>query len=108
MKIRNGFVSNSSSSSFVVRERQKKEAEEKGLRLIAVKDILALLKIIKDAEQKISEEEMDFIISHCGYSYTNDMIEDLEKIKDGYLSAPFDRDRAYESGIDYPVFEGDL
>jgi hypothetical protein len=108
MKSRIGFVSNSSSSSFIVSKSEKKAAEGYGLQLVAVKDILSILRGFKAAEAKLRELDMEFIVGYSGYDYFTDRIEDLEKVEDCYLSAPFDRDRAYELGINYTVFEGDL
>ena len=98
MKTRYGFVSNSSSTSFYVAENQKQRAEECGLELVAVSDILFALKAI---------EPVEFLV---GYGDVLNTIERLEKIEGGYITAPYDRDWAYKMGYDveFGTFESDL
>ena len=96
MKIRNGFVSNSSSTSFIVRKDRKEEAEKMGLELISVSEIR------KWAEQG-TNLGIDF------YGVTANLIWDIKHLKDGdYITKPYDRDRAYEEGIDFQAFQSDI
>ena len=96
MKTRNGFVSNSSSTSFIVAESQKEQALKDGLTLVKVSDIIEALKVL---------EPVDYMVSYGSVHY---YLERLEKIKDCYLSEPYDRDWAYQRGFTYGEFEGDL
>jgi hypothetical protein len=95
MKTRNGFVSNSSSTSFIVRKDRKEEAI-KGLELISVSDIR------KWAEQG-TKLGIDF------YDVTGNLIFEIRHLKDGdYITKPYDRDRAYEEGVDFQAFQSDI
>ena len=71
MKIRSGFVSNSSSTSFYVESCDKKKAESMGLTLIAVKDILQAIEVL---------EPVDFL---AGWGLQN-YKQELQKLDDGY------------------------
>lgn len=99
MKQRNGFVSNSSSSSFIVPPESKDVAEKMGLKLTSVAELIKLKNLI-------DEMGVDFIFNYCGYG-----MEELKKIPENcYISAPYDRDAAFENGISdmFNVFKGDL
>jgi len=96
MKIRNGFVSNSSSSSFIVPSICKEEAEKLGLKLISISEL-------KKIFLKLEEIGGGWLIE---YNYRFEEIKKLNE--DDYISEPFDRDRAYELGINYGVFEEKL
>ena len=95
MKVRQGFVSNSSSTSFYVPESLKQRAEEIGFTLVSVKDIIKALKTL---------EPVDFLMGWRGH------LEALEKMGDGYITAPYDRDWAYQMGYDveFGAFATDL
>jgi hypothetical protein len=97
MKSRNGFVSNSSSTSFYVPECDKKKAEDWGLELTSVKNIIKSLKAL---------EPVDFLLEWNLQAN----LERLEGFGDGYISSPYDRDDAYTSGLDqhWVAFETDL
>jgi len=98
MKTRVGFISNSSSTSFIVPCSQKEEALKCGLKLISVS-------VIKKAFHTISDVGGDFIFD---YSW---VLNDLKKLNDNdFITEPFDRDMAYESGINdmYGKFMEDL
>ena len=56
MKRRYGFVSNSSSTSFIVSASEKLGAEELGLELIPIKDI-------KECLNRIDKLSIDFIVN---------------------------------------------
>lgn len=117
MKIRQGFVSNSSSSSFVVPFEKRIEAEEFGLKLVEVFKIIGKLMYIKETIQGIP----DFIQNQLGFYFygiqddddisnlLNELL-DLSKIHgiDVCITEPYDRDAASRRGINYEVFLGDL
>lgn len=96
MKNRNGFVSNSSSTSFLVSLDRKNEALKLGLELISVGELVSYFK-------KIDDIGGSFIFD---YSWT---LQELKKLNScDYITQPYDRDRAYEKGIDFPKFMEDL
>ena len=96
MKIRQGFVSNSSSTSFIVSASEKTVAEELGLELISIKDI-------KECLNRVDKLSIDFIVN-CKWETS----EIKEMNDEDFISQPFDRDRAYQLGICYPTFMEDL
>lgn len=96
MKTRIGFVSNSSSSSFIVPKSDEHEARKFGLKLIPVSDIKKTLK-------QFDDWGIGFVTEHIGIHY------DIGFLLDGdFITEPMDRDVAYEKGIHFKVFEGDL
>lgn len=96
MRTRNGLVSNSSSTSFIVPANCKDEAMKLGLELMPIKRLKELFKELEDMGA-------GFITD---YSYR---INALNELKDeDFISTPFDRDDAYRLGIDYNTFETDL
>lgn len=95
MKTRNGFVSNSSSTSFIVSPDRKQEAIDHGLELISVNEL-------KEHVKKLKEMGTEFIFNEW---YFNNI---LELQDNSYISQPFDRDIAYRQQIDFPAFMEDL
>lgn len=96
MKTRNGFVSNSSSTSFIVRASCKNEAEKFGLKLISVREVKAIIEQIHIAGAY-------FLIQY------NFQLQEVNRLNDeDFISAPFDRDLAQDLLIDYAVFDEDL
>ena len=116
MKNRNGFVSNSSSSSFIVKKEDKLKAKEFGLQLVSVKDIKAKLAKIDQKKKEIAQIQKDlgdmglyFMREDYGYtSYSVHYLEMAGLEDEDYITEPFDRDEAYMAGIKFNVFEGDL
>lgn len=130
--IRNDFVSNSSSSSFIMHENEKDVFYShlghsyKLFKLKTIKDELINLKA------KITSAKLEFInqtgldidsfqkIFEATYYGLNNCLEccdeNIEEIdtctenkdEDYLISEPIDRDRAYELRYDQCVFKGDL
>ncbi len=116
MKIRNGFVSNSSSTSFIVPPDRKEEAEGYGLRLIKVTHLKQWLERIKVMNFELGAMYESSIIIGASFLFDNSKprLNYLEEVKvlpdDYYITEPYDRDRASEEGIDeqFGRFQEDL
>ena len=132
MKIRTDFVSNSSSSSFIITEHNKSDFERcfPNGKLINLNDIIVKL-INMNSFMTEQYESLERIVGDKYYSgkmfddifYDIDSlkttleenIEDLKQIQyehDGdsevYISEPIDRDRAYRLNFNAELFKGDL
>lgn len=96
MKIRHQFVSNSSSTSFIVKGSDKAKAEAVGLHLISVGYLKNQLKKLQG---------FYWLVDVSNALFRLDKLSDYD-----YITNPFDRDIAYERGIDqeYVEFEGDI
>ena len=111
MKTRQGFVSNSSSTSFIIGASEVDEVRKKyGVKCYKVKDII---KAFDTAREAYVEKMPDFIYEEVAWAirghYYNDLII-LEKDQpDCYITESYDRDWAFEDGLSrYPKFEEDL
>jgi len=113
MKTRFGFISNSSSTSFIIRPDEKQRAEEQGLVLIGVGELRKALKKYEDSRTEAIEAIRKLGADHWAQSqqYIDIQLEDLESLKDeDFITEPYDRDMAYQFGIDlnYGAFQEDL
>ena len=129
--IRNDFVSNSSSSSFIMHENEKDDFHKhlrdnyKLFKLKTIKDeLINLIAKITSAkldfinQTGLDEDSFQKIFEATYYGLSNclqcchENIEDIDTFidKDGdyLISEPVDRDRAYELGYNQYVFKGDL
>lgn len=129
--IRNDFVSNSSSSSFIMHENEKDDFHKhlgdnyKLFKLKTIKDeLINLIAKITSAkldfinQTGLDEDSFQKIFETTYYGLSNclqcchENIEDIDTFidKDGdyLISEPVDRDRAYELGYNQYVFKGDL
>jgi hypothetical protein len=131
MKTRNGWVSNSSSSSFVIRnDSDKKELEYKfpNVETFSVEDGIIALKLIEDIPNMTTDEFrfyldksgirdetlINFFIEdllYMGMGWSNE-IEALEEVLDQYpdslMTESIDRDSAFKQGLSLKAFLYDL
>jgi len=117
MKIRNGFVSNSSSTSFIVPANMKDEAERRHLKLFKVSELIDRMSPLVEAAKKMSNWDDEdypyfFIYSMCEIDipYYNQLVELEGELPGAYISDSYDRDYAYENGTSerFSAFETDL
>jgi hypothetical protein len=123
MKVRNGFVSNSSSSSFILRNKEDIETFKKQFpddRIMNVQELLEEYADIRNAKAKLHDfiaggrEGYDFYWLQSKYECewdTNDIYEEeLQSLIDKYgpdvsITDAYDRDN-YR--LPFPVFETDI
>jgi hypothetical protein len=118
MKIRNGFVSNSSSSSFIVKEKDLHIIQKANINFVKVQD---MLKDFEMLEKSITNIETKYInnlydaFSDIKYSFET-IHNTIIKLKgilltygtDIYITDSYDRDYAYRLGFNFEVYKGDL
>jgi len=120
MKIRKGFVSNSSSSSFILKtEEDAKKFKERKKDIFSIKEILDSQTDREDMTKKLKETfpiaKIMFREYDSVYSITEELFSEYERLKEfydkGYLyvTEPMDRDWAYTMGFDrHELWDGDL
>jgi len=110
MKQRLGFISNSSSSSFVVGPSDLEHLALYSIKCYNVKDIIDSIAYVKNAIKEMEEDMPVFIwqeFSWLGRHY-DDLICLEERRPGCYITEEFDRDEAYSEGFTYEIFETDL
>ena len=114
MKTRSGFVSNSSSTSFLICTPKEFEVANKhNMTLIKCSNILYALLDIQETTERIMSSLPWFLNDryrlYAGYS---NAIEELNNILKGNpeacITLPMDRDWVSELDIELPIFESDL
>jgi len=122
MKIRTGFVSNSSSSSFIVdTEADKNELELMKVKSFSVDEIIKYYEnILKSLSNVDTAEEIMPYFMTLTYSYRptissikKELMEEIEVMKNykgKYITEAVDRDWAYENILTFKLstFETDL
>ena len=114
MKIRESFVSNSSSTSFIVQEKNVQELCTKhNIECFKVSDLVESIKKYKNLIKELKSEFPYFMVEFWEWEYNEPdyfkkVMELYEKDPDCYITESYDRNLAWEKGINYPVFEGDL
>ena len=118
MKIRNGFVSNSSSSSFIVKEEDLHIIQKANINFVKVQDMLKDFEIL---EKSITNIETKYVNNL--YDVFDDIRYNFAEIRDTifklkgilskygeniYITESYDRDYAYHLGFDFEVYKGDL
>ena len=117
---RNDFVSNSSSSSFIMHENEKDDFHKhlgdnyKLFNLKTIKDeFIKLKQKIELAKNEfvdqtgLDEDSFQSIFEATYYGLSN-CLQCCDENKNYLISEPIDRDRAYELGYDQCIFKGDL
>ncbi len=111
MKIRQGFVSNSSSSSFVVHEADLQEMEDFRIKVYKIKDLLSVMETVKKCIDEI-ESNMPFFmwqeLSWFTPQYYKEIVELHKRYPECYITEEYDRDQAYRNNWSYETFETDL
>jgi hypothetical protein len=118
MKIRTSFVSNSSSSSFIITQNNKDEALKHDLTLHSITTLLDKLEEVKQLQieltEKISNLNLPEMIEDECYDLYNltSMITEIEKINeeypDSYITDEIDNDYIYGEQIFLPTFRNNL
>lgn len=112
MKTRQGFVSNSSSTSFIIDAGEVDEIKKKyNIECYKVQDIIKTFDAVR---KSYSKNLPDFIYEEVSWAalnlpYYHELI-DLDKERPGcYITESYDRDHAFENGLSrYSAFETDL
>jgi hypothetical protein len=113
MKVRLGFVSNSSSSSFIVTPDNFENATRFSLDLVKVSSLIGHLISLKNRIRNGSIP--DFVLYELNLLYIDfdETITELEEIVEKYgpdvcITMPFDRDDAYNIPFEFDTYRSDL
>ena len=114
MKLRKNFVSNSSSTSFIVQEKDYDKYKNK-LDLYKIKDLYKKYQEIEKEIKDLKDMLPYFIVDDGFYlknvlPYSNEIEEVYKKHPEAYISDSYDRDMAWTNGIAGKLesFETDL
>ena len=107
MKIRNSFVSNSSSTNFIVQEKDYDKYKNR-LELYKVKDLYFKYKSIMEEINDLKKTFPCFMSDNMRIPYWEEIEKLYKSSPNVYISDAHDRDSAYRDGIDLERFEDDL
>lgn len=124
MKTRRGFVSNSSSSSFVLKDdRDKGIAENFHIKSHLVTDVISIYSEINkrmNETAKIVRLLPEFLADIDDFYYNTDRdidevrerLEGLRELEEKHpgcrITEPYDRDCAFTNGFAFDLYQGDL
>jgi hypothetical protein len=111
MKVRKGFVSNSSSSSFIVHNEDLQEMKDWHVKVYKVKDLVETMEVIKKCIDDAETDLPFFIWQELTWftpQYYEELLELYKRSPDSYITEEYSRDRAWENNWMYETFETDL
>lgn len=108
MKARKSFISNSSSTSFILEHPEDFETARRfGMEIYRAADLLNTVEELrKHVEGSVPEFMRWGICLH--FDYEQDLRKLVERNPEAHITDAYDRDLAYENDIDLPPFVTDL
>jgi hypothetical protein len=111
MKVRKGFVSNSSSSSFVVSIADLQNMANYGIKCFKVANVITALDRLRECINDMVEDLPFFMWQELSWfhpNYYDDLVNLHKRDPNCYITEDYDRDQAYNNNFNYQVFETDL
>lgn len=113
MKIRDSFIGNSSSSSFMIRAEDKYKVDKFDIKTYSIELLITKLEVISEIVNTILDENSApyFITGDLNYLKDNMYLNALKKAQEKeftYVTEPVDRDYSPIIKYNFDLFEGDL